>query len=145
MSDDEWTTEIGDERAASEIVVPACAEDTWEAITDPERLGDWLGDGAELELRPGGELEIRVGDEHRSGFFEEIEPARRLTFWWHARGGRVLTGADRARAGGRRHPGARRRDPAAPRRSTLPGIELETRIGGGGSPQMSAAPLALVG
>jgi uncharacterized protein YndB with AHSA1/START domain len=70
------------DETSSELTVPASAEETWDALTDPERLADWLAEDAELDLRPGGELAVRVDDERRSGFFEEIEPPRRLVFWW---------------------------------------------------------------
>lgn len=70
------------DRAESEIVVPASPEETWEAITDPERLAEWLATDAELELEPGGELAITIDDERRDGFFEEVSEPRRLVFWW---------------------------------------------------------------
>ena len=66
------------EAAESETVVPATPEKTWEAITDPEQLGEWLADDAEVDLRPGGELTIG----ERTGFVEEVSEPRRLVFWW---------------------------------------------------------------
>ena len=68
--------------AESETVVPASPEETWEAITDPERLGEWLGEGADVDLRPGGDLRI----DERDGFVEEVDEPRRLVFWWAAPG-----------------------------------------------------------
>ena len=63
-----------------ETVIDAPPEDVWEAVVDPA----WLGgeDGAELELRPGGD--VRLGE--REGFVEEVEPGERLCFWWSAPG-----------------------------------------------------------
>ena len=72
------------DQADSEVLVPASLEETWEAITDPERLGDWLAEGAELELRPGGDLTIPLDDGERTGFVEEVDEPRRLVFWWSA-------------------------------------------------------------
>jgi uncharacterized protein YndB with AHSA1/START domain len=72
------------EQADSEVLVPASPEETWEAITDPDQLGEWLGEDAELELRPGGDLTIRFDDGERSGFVEEVDEPRRLVFWWSA-------------------------------------------------------------
>jgi uncharacterized protein YndB with AHSA1/START domain len=66
-----------------EVVVPASAEETWQALTDSDQLAEWLGEEAELELRPGGELAIRIGAEDRAGFFEEVDAPNRLVFWWH--------------------------------------------------------------
>src|SRR5215207_7670557 len=44
------------DQADSEVLVPASPEETWEAITDPDQLGEWLGEDAAVELRPGGDL-----------------------------------------------------------------------------------------
>jgi uncharacterized protein YndB with AHSA1/START domain len=68
--------------AESETVVPASPEETWEAITDPEHLGEWFAEDAEVDLRPGGELTI--GD--RNGFVEEVAEPSRFVFWWAADG-----------------------------------------------------------
>jgi uncharacterized protein YndB with AHSA1/START domain len=68
--------------AGSETVVPATPEETWEAITEPDRLGDWLAEDVEIELRPGGGLRIGLDDAERSGFVEEVDEPRRLVFWW---------------------------------------------------------------
>ena len=73
------------EASTSEILLPATPDDAWEAINDPEQLGEWLGDAAELDLRPGGELAIAVGGEgERRGFVEEVDAPHRLVFWWSA-------------------------------------------------------------
>jgi uncharacterized protein YndB with AHSA1/START domain len=61
-----------------EITLPAPAEDVWRSLAEPA----WLGDDAEIELRPDGE--VRAGD--RSGFVEEADEPRRLVFWWSAPG-----------------------------------------------------------
>ena len=68
--------------ADSELVVPATVEETWEAITDPDQLGEWLAEDAEVELLPGGDLRIAFDDGERSGFVEEVDEPRRLVFWW---------------------------------------------------------------
>jgi uncharacterized protein YndB with AHSA1/START domain len=70
------------ETAETETVDPASPEETWEAITDPEHVGEWFGEDADLELRPGGDLQI--GD--RSGFVEEVVESERFVFWWAADG-----------------------------------------------------------
>lgn len=71
------------DEAGSDVLVPASPEETWEAITDPDRLGEWLAtDEAELELVPGGDLRI----DERDGFVEEVDQPRRLVFWWAAPG-----------------------------------------------------------
>ncbi len=70
------------EQAESEIVVPASPEEAWESLTDPEQLESWLGEEAEIELEPGGDLAITVDEERRTGFVEEVDEPRRLVFWW---------------------------------------------------------------
>jgi uncharacterized protein YndB with AHSA1/START domain len=61
-----------------ETVVPAGSDEVWRAVTSP----GFLGDDIELELDEGGPL--RADD--REGFVEEVEPERRLAFWWAAPG-----------------------------------------------------------
>jgi uncharacterized protein YndB with AHSA1/START domain len=61
-----------------EVELPVGPEEAWEAVADPERLGEWLGGEAEIDLVPGGDL--RIGD--REGWVEEVVPGERLSFWW---------------------------------------------------------------
>jgi uncharacterized protein YndB with AHSA1/START domain len=74
--------ETSERSVEREIQVPATREETWQALTDPERLGDWLAEEAELDLRPGGDLVVRTDGETREGFFEEVSEPERLVFWW---------------------------------------------------------------
>jgi uncharacterized protein YndB with AHSA1/START domain len=62
-----------------ELTVSDTPEEVWESLAEP----DWLGEDALIELRPSGE--VRAGD--RGGFVEEVEPPRRLSFWWSEEGG----------------------------------------------------------
>lgn len=68
-----------------ESLLDAEPAQVWRALTDPDELG-WLGDVERLDLEPGGELEIEVDGERRSGWVEEAEPGERLTVWWAAEG-----------------------------------------------------------
>ena len=66
-----------------EIEVDAPAEEVWRSLTDPELLAGWLADDATLELTPGGELAMRTPDgEERTGWVEQADPPRWLSFWW---------------------------------------------------------------
>jgi uncharacterized protein YndB with AHSA1/START domain len=69
-----------------ELLLPGAEpEEAWDSVTDPDRLGDWLGGDVDLDPAPGGEFHIRFdgGDEERAGFVEEIDPeAHRFAFWW---------------------------------------------------------------
>jgi uncharacterized protein YndB with AHSA1/START domain len=69
-----------------EAVVPASAEETWHALTDPNLLEEWLAEDVELDLHPGGDLRARVDGKDREGFVEEADAPHRLVFWWAADG-----------------------------------------------------------
>jgi uncharacterized protein YndB with AHSA1/START domain len=67
-----------------ETTIAAPPARVWELITSPEHLGTWFGDaGADVDLRPGGELALRwekYGTVH--GRVEAVEPLRRFAFRW---------------------------------------------------------------
>lgn len=66
-----------------EIELPASPEDVWGSLTDSELLSQWLADHARLDLEPGGDLALRTREgEMCSGWIEEVDPPRRLVFWW---------------------------------------------------------------
>ncbi len=65
-----------------EIELDAAPDEVWLALTDPERLAGWLGTDAQIEPHPGGALSIETEDGPREGWIEEVEPGRRLSFWW---------------------------------------------------------------
>ena len=76
------------DRIERELLLPAPADDVWEALTDPERLAGWLAEEVSLDLQPGGDATFLDGDTVRHGWVEEVSPpeggagAGRLTFWW---------------------------------------------------------------
>jgi uncharacterized protein YndB with AHSA1/START domain len=71
------------DEVSREVVVGAVREEVWSALVDPERLGEWLGEVLAIELRPGGELVLRMpGGEERHGFVEEVDPPTVLVVWW---------------------------------------------------------------
>ena len=61
-----------------ELVVPESPDEVWRSLARPE----WLGPDAAIEPVPAGE--VKAGE--RRGFVEEVEPPRRLVFWWSAPG-----------------------------------------------------------
>jgi uncharacterized protein YndB with AHSA1/START domain len=67
-----------------ETVINAPVERVWELITEAEHLGRWFGDaGAEVDLRPGGELVLRWTEYGTSrGRIVEVEPRTRLSYRW---------------------------------------------------------------
>lgn len=131
------------DETSSELTVPASAEETWDALTDPERLAEWLADDAELDLRPGGELTVRVDDERRSGFFEEVEPPRRLVFWWGPDGDEPTRVEIELEPDGE---DTRVRVVESRPLQVLDarGIEVESWLGGDSSPQMRAPELSAI-
>jgi uncharacterized protein YndB with AHSA1/START domain len=76
------------DRIERELELPAPSEEVWEALTDPERLAEWLADEVSFDLRPGGDASFRDGDTLRRGWVEEVSPPGsaagegRLAFWW---------------------------------------------------------------
>ena len=66
-----------------EVVLPAPAEEVWEALTDPERLAEWFANDVELDLRTGGLGVFRWDNgEIRTAVVEEVDPPRRFGFRW---------------------------------------------------------------
>jgi uncharacterized protein YndB with AHSA1/START domain len=131
--------ETQEQSVEREIDVPASPEETWQALTDPERLRDWLAEGAELDLRPGGGLRVRTPDGEREGFFEEISEPSRLVFWWGEPDGelaRVQIELDELEDGTRVRVVESR--PLVTVEAIGSGIRFES---GGAAPQMSAVSI----
>jgi uncharacterized protein YndB with AHSA1/START domain len=67
-----------------EITIAAPVERVWELITRPEHVGTWFGDaGAEIDLRPGGEITLRweeYGSVHAR--IERVEPMTLFSYRW---------------------------------------------------------------
>src|SRR5262249_36258429 len=63
-----------------ETQVEASPEEVWEALTDDDRLSEWLAPEVELDPFEGGEVVVRDGDEERTGTVETVEELERLTF-----------------------------------------------------------------
>jgi uncharacterized protein YndB with AHSA1/START domain len=71
------------DRVEREALLAAPPREVWSALTEPERLAAWLGDRADVDLRPGGELSVRLLDgSERRGFVEAADAPARLVLWW---------------------------------------------------------------
>ena len=73
-----------------ELEIAATPETVWEFLVDPEKATRWIGSGARLDPRPGGDYRIDAISGHvASGEFVEVERPRRLvhTFGWESEGG----------------------------------------------------------
>jgi uncharacterized protein YndB with AHSA1/START domain len=65
-----------------ETLVEASPDEVWEALTDEERLQEWLAPEVELDPVEGGEIAVRDGDDERSGTVETLEENERFAFTW---------------------------------------------------------------
>ena len=75
---------MADDRIEREVVIDAPVARVWELVTEAEHLGTWFGDaGADIDLRPDGELELRWTEYGTArGRIERVEPERLLAFRW---------------------------------------------------------------
>ena len=65
-----------------ETLVEASPEEVWEALTDEDRLEEWMAPDVELDPVEGGEIAVRDGDEERAGTVETVEEGERFAFTW---------------------------------------------------------------
>jgi uncharacterized protein YndB with AHSA1/START domain len=66
-----------------EVVIDAPVDRVWELVTKAEHLGRWFGDaGADVDLRPGGAMELRWAEQAARGRIEAVEPPRLFAFRW---------------------------------------------------------------
>ena len=82
---DEAPAEQSDEKAPwveRETLIEASPDEVWEALTDEDRLEEWLAPDVELDPTEGGEIAVRDGDDHRHGTVETVEEGERFAFTW---------------------------------------------------------------
>src|SRR5689334_17141427 len=65
-----------------ETLVEASPEEVWEALTDEDRLEEWMAPDVELDPVEGGEIAVRDGEDERSGRVQTIEEHERFAFTW---------------------------------------------------------------
>jgi uncharacterized protein YndB with AHSA1/START domain len=65
-----------------ETLVEASPEEVWEALTDEDRLEEWMAPEVELDPVEGGEIAVRDGDDERKGTVETLEENERFAFTW---------------------------------------------------------------
>ena len=71
------------DRIEQEIVIEAPPEVVWELVTDPDHVGVWFGDAAEIDLRPGGDAALTwEGYGTFLARVEKVEPPRFFSFRW---------------------------------------------------------------
>jgi uncharacterized protein YndB with AHSA1/START domain len=71
------------ERIEREVLIEAPLEVVWAVVTEPEHVGGWFGDSAEIDLRPGGEA-VLTWEKHGSALavVEKVEPPHTFSFRW---------------------------------------------------------------
>jgi uncharacterized protein YndB with AHSA1/START domain len=65
-----------------ETMVEASPEEVWEALTDEDRLEEWMAPEVELDPVEGGEISVRDGEDRRTGTVETFEESERFAFTW---------------------------------------------------------------
>jgi uncharacterized protein YndB with AHSA1/START domain len=65
-----------------ETMIEASPEEVWEALTDEDRLEEWMAPEVELDPVEGGGIAVRDGDDQRSGTVETLEENERFAFTW---------------------------------------------------------------
>jgi uncharacterized protein YndB with AHSA1/START domain len=78
-------TQFRDEKAPfveRDTLVEASPEEVWEALTDEDRLEEWLAPDVELDPVEGGDIAVRDGDDQRNGTVETLEEGERFAFTW---------------------------------------------------------------
>lgn len=65
-----------------ETLIEASPDEVWEALTDENRLREWLAPDVELDPYEGGEIAVRDGDDERTGTVETVEEGERFAFTW---------------------------------------------------------------
>src|ERR1700722_10371779 len=72
------------EMLVRQVVIPASAEQLWDALTEPAAVSAWFGSRVEWDLRPGGRAQFVEDDgTRRGGVIDAVQPGRHLRFrWW---------------------------------------------------------------
>ena len=65
-----------------ETMVEASPGEVWEALTDEDRLEEWLAPEVELDPVEGGEIAVSDGEDRREGTVETVEEEERFAFTW---------------------------------------------------------------
>ena len=75
---------------ATEIDLPAPAEEVFRHLTDPAAMVRWMGQHATLRPVPGGAFEIDINGVPVRGHYLEIDPPRRVLVSWGVVGNPAL-------------------------------------------------------
>ncbi len=73
------------DRIEREITIAASPERVWEILTEPAHVGTWFGTGApaEIDLRPGGVMQVDHGEHGRySTVIVIVDPPHAFSYRW---------------------------------------------------------------
>src|SRR4029077_18947430 len=66
-----------------EVLIDAPVEVVWSIVTEPEHIGGWFSESAEVDLRPGGDLTLTWGELGTvSATVERVERPHVFSFRW---------------------------------------------------------------
>ncbi|SDN66402.1 SRPBCC family protein [Allokutzneria albata] len=86
------------DRIERELVINAPVARVWAAITEPDQIMKWLGDFAEIDLRPGGRMVFGWSAHGRfNAVIDEVEPTSRLVYRWSSEDGAEVTDGNSTR------------------------------------------------
>jgi uncharacterized protein YndB with AHSA1/START domain len=69
------------EEISREVVIDAPTDEVWDAVTDPERLGDWFGADVEGEVAEGQTVHFVTPDgSDRRAVIERVDEGCEITF-----------------------------------------------------------------
>jgi uncharacterized protein YndB with AHSA1/START domain len=71
-----------EQRVERETLLPASPSEVWEALTDPERLEEWLAPEVDLDPVEGGDVSVRDDGGERTGTVETVIEEERISFTW---------------------------------------------------------------
>ena len=74
-------TQVKPEPIVLSIETPADVETAWSALTDPDRVAEWLTDVSPLGAI-GDPYRIDFGDSAVEGVIVDVQPGRRLAYTW---------------------------------------------------------------
>jgi uncharacterized protein YndB with AHSA1/START domain len=71
------------DRIEQEILIDAPLEVVWAVVTEPEHVGSWFSESADIDLRPGGEMTL-TWVEHGAARarVEKVQPPHSFAFRW---------------------------------------------------------------
>ncbi|HEY2054245.1 MAG TPA: SRPBCC domain-containing protein [Solirubrobacterales bacterium] len=66
-----------------EVRIDAPIDIVWSIVTAPEHIGSWLGNSAEVDLRPGGDMVLKFGEVGTANCtVERVERPNLFAFRW---------------------------------------------------------------